>query len=223
MKVERNNCLIITGGEYAPVPEDILPGRDEAAKEYVIACDSGYINAGRLGIEPDVIIGDFDSAPRPEGVDAEIITYPVRKDDTDTMLAVKRAISEGYRRIRIACAMGGRFDHTYANIQAGAYIAGHGGVTALYGADTQIIIFGDKSCEVPGNELCISGFESCALSVFAVSDTARGVCIKGASYEAEDIELKNDDPLGVSNEFEGGDVSISVREGILMVVISKKM
>ena len=83
-----NTCLIISGGEFAPLPLDLK-------YDYVIACDHGYDYAIRLGITPDLIIGDFDSCDTDVTSINEIPveTFPVAKDDTDTMLAVKCAIS----------------------------------------------------------------------------------------------------------------------------------
>ena len=77
-------ALIISGGDYSPIPD--------LSCDYVIACDRGYLHAEKMGIRPDLILGDFDSAPVPDGK-IQVEQYPVRKDDTDTMLAVKKALS----------------------------------------------------------------------------------------------------------------------------------
>ena len=110
-------ALIISGGDYFPIPD--------LSCDYVIACDLGYLHAEKMGIRPDLILGDFDSAPVPDGK-IPVEQHPVRKDDTDTMLAVKKALSLGYADLVMACAFGGRLDHAYANIQAGAYAAEQG-------------------------------------------------------------------------------------------------
>ena len=34
--------------------------------DFVVACDAGYRNAERLDLRPDLIVGDFDSAPQPK-------------------------------------------------------------------------------------------------------------------------------------------------------------
>lgn len=54
----------------------------------VVACDAGYRNAAVLGIQPDLIVGDFDSAPKPETT-GDMIILPHVKDDTDTHYAAK--------------------------------------------------------------------------------------------------------------------------------------
>ncbi len=222
----RNKCLIVTGGEYSPLFDDIpaFAAATDGADEYVIACDKGYENAELLGVRPDLIIGDFDSSKMPEDTDIPVKAYPVRKDDTDTMLAVKHAVSRGFGWIKIACALGGRFDHAYANIQAGIYVASCGGVAEICGKDTRLIIFGGASRDIMENgvaTLHLPAKEGYSLSVFSMSDVARGVGIKNASYEADNIELFSKDPRGTSNAFTDRDAVISVREGILMTVVSK--
>ena len=194
--------LIISGGDYSPLPV--------AEFDRVIACDCGYLHARRMRIQPDLIIGDFDSAPVPESV-IPVERLPSHKDDTDTMLAVKKALSMGSREIHIACAFGGRLDHTVANIQSGAYIAGKGGTARLFGAGTEAVIFGN------GTELFPQRNHE-SLSVFSLSETAV-ISIKGAEYSGEGIRLSAAYPLGVSNAWEEDAISVTVQEGTVMVMI----
>lgn len=65
---------------------------------FVVACDAGYRNAERLGIHPDLIVGDFDSAPQPK-TDGDTIVLPHVKDDTDTHYAAKWLLQNGYTHI----------------------------------------------------------------------------------------------------------------------------
>ena len=109
-------CLIVSGGAFAPLPEDLR------APDFVIACDRGWQYAARLGVTPDLIVGDFDSAAAPRA-GAPVERLPTRKDDTDTMYAARRATELGYRNVAVCCAFGGRLDHTLANIQTAAWIA----------------------------------------------------------------------------------------------------
>ena len=199
-------CLIISGGEFCPLPQ-ALP-----APRYTIACDRGYLHAARLGVRPDLILGDFDSAPPPDGqIPAE--RFPARKDDTDTMLAVRRALDGGFRDIAIACALGGRADHALANLQAGAFVAARGGRARLFGRGTEITVFSrstERFKRRPG----------CALSVFSLSDECTGVTLEGTQYDCRDIVLSSSFPLGVSNGWSGGEARVTVRTGILAVLVS---
>ena len=200
-------CLIISGGEYAPLPQELC------AAEYVIACDRGYRYAERYGIVPDRIIGDFDSAELPQ-TKIPIDCAPTRKDDTDTMLAARHALEAGYREIAIVCAFGGRFDHAIANLQTGAFIGAHGGRARLVGADTDALVF-------EGGEVRIPRRSGWSLSLFSLSDRCEGVCVRGTKFVCEDVTVTNTFPVGVSNVWEADAAEVSAQSGILAVIQSK--
>ena len=91
--------------------------------DYIVACDAGYRNAARLGVRPDLIVGDFDSAPQPV-TDRETIVLPHVKDDTDTQYAARWLLEQGCREVVMLGALGGaRIEHTFANISTGLYLA----------------------------------------------------------------------------------------------------
>lgn len=200
-------CLIVSGGDLSPVP-DGFRGWD-----YLIACDKGYEYARQLGMEPELIVGDFDSAPEPAESE-NVRVFPSKKDDTDTMIAVKQALSEGYTEIGIVCALGGRLDHSFANIQAAAYAAEQGAKVRIIGASEEICVFSEGEETFPRRE-------GWSLSVFSVSDVCMGVAIRGTEYDGEGIELTNRFPLGISNKWKDSTARISVRKGILMVMESR--
>ena len=195
-------ALIISGGEYAPLPD--------VPYDQIIACDRGYLHARRMGIRPDLIIGDFDSAPVPEN-DVPIERYPAHKDDTDTMLAVKKALRSDCDEILIACAFGGRLDHTMANIQAGAYVAEHGGTARLFGIGTEAVVFKDGLLTFPRHE-------NCSLSVFSISETSV-ISVSGAEYSGDRISLSASFPLGVSNAWADDEITVTAHGGIILVMM----
>ena len=96
-------CYIFAGS-----PEAKCSGVEFDSSRYVICADGGYILAKKMGIEPDVIIGDFDTYKSRLPENCEIIRHPEEKDDTDTMLAVKLALNRGFKHIVICGAIGGR-------------------------------------------------------------------------------------------------------------------
>ena len=200
-------CLIVSGGDFAPIPAEV------AAADYVIACDRGWQYARRMGLRVDEILGDFDSAPEPE-TEIPVERFPVRKDDTDTMLAARRALELGYRDIAVCCAFGGRLDHSLANIQTAAFLVRRGARVRLLGAGTDGLAF-------TGGEAVFPRREGWSLSVFSVSDVCMGVAIRGPEYDGEGIELTNRFPLGISNKWKDSTARISVRKGILMVMESR--
>ncbi|MBQ6272794.1 MAG: thiamine diphosphokinase [Oscillospiraceae bacterium] len=197
-------CLIISGGEYAPFPPPV-------AGCFVIACDRGYEYARRAGIRPDLVVGDFDSCSADVEEGVELLRFPPEKDDTDTMLALRIALARGCREIRLVCALGGRLDHTLANLQALVFAAEQGCAARICSPDTEITALREGSLRLPRRE----GF---SLSVFAADGVCRGVCLRGAKYPLEDAELRPGLPLGVSNEWSAPEAEISVREGTLLIV-----
>ena len=137
----------------------------------------------------------------------------VRKDDTDTIHAVKIGLSKGYKKFYFYGALGGkRFDHSIANIQTLLYIKHAGGRGYIFDADRMLMIAENETIKFHrGN----TGY----LSVFSLNGVAKGVTLKGLMYTMEDGELSNDFPLGVSNEFIiDEEAQITVRDGTLLIV-----
>lgn len=177
---------------------------------FVIAADGGLSALEKAGISADLTVGDFDSLGRvPEG--ENVIVSPAEKDDTDTMLAVKLAIERGAEKILIFGGMGGRFEHSIANIQALGFIANRGARGFLIGQDCFCTVI--KNSEIKFSE-AYSGF----ISVFAFGGIARGVDLKGLKYPLSNHTLTTDFPLGVSNEFCRVQASVSVEDGSLLVI-----
>lgn len=209
-------CLIISGGEYSNLP-------DNQKYDYCIAVDKGYEHALQMGVKPDVLLGDFDSMSRTYKESAntvmeaeEIITFPKEKDDTDTLLAVKHAIEEECDSITIICALGGRLDHTIANIQCMKY-------ASTQGVKCEIISNNEwmRTLTQEDGRVNIPKREGYSLSVFALSDICTGISIEGAKYCVEDIELRNDFPLGHGNDWIMDEGVVSVGSGVLLIVESR--
>lgn len=204
---KKNRCLIISGG-----PEDHILYKPES--DFVIACDKGYEYASKRGIKPDLVIGDFDSCRIAVEKGVQQLTYPKEKDDTDTMLAVRKAIEKGFQQIEICCGLGGRLDHMMANLQALAFAAEKGLTCSMTGKDSRVyMIKGSAAISLPA-------MEDYSLSLFSFSDRCSHVYIKGAKYLLEDGALTNHFPIGVSNQWEGGVAEISLGEGILCIILS---
>ncbi len=214
-------CVIISAGSFPEVLIDLREG------DFCIAADAGFGYAQRLGILPDLIVGDFDSAKDAppevlrgireiaENDPERVMQLEVMKDDTDTMRAVKIGLSRGYRKFYLYGAMGGkRFDHSFANIQTLEFIKHQGGRGYIMDKDSMLFIAENETIKFHrGN----TGY----LSVFSLSDVSRGVSLKGLMYSMEDGTLSNDFPLGVSNEFIiDEEAEVSVKEGTLLISVN---
>ena len=203
-----HRCVIISGGNYAPV-------EGVRAEDFVIACDKGYVYAEKAGIRPNLLVGDFDSY---EGVlpsDLPVWRYKKEKDDTDTMIAIRYAVEQGFAQVELFCALGGRLDHTLANLQNAAN-------AAVQGASVTILDEGSEINFLTHGTLRLKKRPGWGLSVFSLSDASTGVCLRGVKYELENAALDNRFPLGVSNEFDAPEAEITVEQGVLMVMQTKK-
>ena len=196
-------CVIFCAGGFGGLTEPLRSG------DFIIAADGGTVYTEALGLEPDLILGDFDSLGYvPEGAER----HPVEKDDTDAMLAAKRGLERGCREFLFYASLDGpRLDHTLANLQTLRFLADHGATGTLIGLRQQVTL-------LRGGTLTLPAREKGDISVFAFGGEAKGVRIKGLKYELEKGTLTPGFPLGVSNSFVGKSVEITVEDGDILIV-----
>ena len=204
-------CHIFAGGDLGKIADYWFPNHGG----YVICADSGYKHAKKLGIVPDLLVGDFDSYTRklPKGV--EVYRSVPEKDDTDTLMAVKIAIERGYNNIYLYGALGGpRFDHAFANIQTMLYAREHGADLILIGNGT-LLLQGEGEAMYT-EESKRWGYKY--LSVFAITETVKIKSLRGVKYPLENYEMKSSFPIGVSNEITDGQACLDSESGLALVI-----
>ena len=199
-------CVIFCAGEF--------DGLVQPVDGFVIAADGGLRHTEALGIVPDVILGDFDSLGyTPEGS----AVFPVEKDDTDAMLAVRRGLDMGCDRFVIYGGLDGpRLDHTVAMFQTLQYVADQGATAFAVGNSCIATVVKDGKIAFPATAEGI-------ISVFCMGTDARGVTIQGLKYSLENGTLTAGFPLGVSNHFVGKKAEISVENGSLLIIYPKEV
>ena len=197
-------CYIVGAGNFDTKVIDIKE------QDYVIAADGGYNHLEKLGIAPDILIGDFDSITEiPSNV--EIVKHPKQKDETDMMLAVETGFEMGFNCFVIYGGLGGRLDHTMANIQTLNDISNKGSKAFLVG-DGMVIT------AVTNGEIEVKGKEGVYISVFCIQDEAKGVYLKNLKYPLVNATITSKIPIGVSNEFTNNVAKIRVDNGTLIVM-----
>lgn len=196
-------CVIFCAGEFDGLAEPI------AQDDFVIAADGGYDHVVNLGICPHIIIGDFDSLGYvPEGAKV----FPVEKDDTDAMLAARKGLEAGCREFLFYGALEGpRLDHTVANFQVLQFLADRGAIGYLIGKRQTVTVLKEETVSFPKTAKGI-------LSVFCMGKDAEGVTLQGLQYPLLESTLTCGFPLGVSNHFIGEEVSVSVKQGSLLMI-----
>ncbi len=200
-------CILFCAGEFTSLAAPV------EKQDLVIAADGGLRHTQALGLTPDIILGDFDSLGY---VPEKAQQFPAEKDDTDTMLAVRRGLALGCREFILYGGMDGRrLDHTLANFQTLQFLADHGARGFLIGREYAAAVVKNG---------CLS-FDSRAegiVSVFCMGADAKGVTLQGLKYPLTQGTLSAGFPLGVSNRFLGERASLSVAQGSLLVLFGRK-
>lgn len=216
MSKRKGKCIVICAGDLTlgevPVGEE----------DFVIAVDGGLSYCGILNVEPDLILGDFDSVSEQEALAIEkleqqiperILRLPCEKDDTDTLAALKEGLKRGYTDFRIYAGTGGRFDHTLANIQCLIYLKNRGATGYLVDGTGMMLIIKNEAVHFQAG---LEGY----LSLFSLVEESRGITIEGMKYSLEHAVIRNDFPVGISNEFIGEAATIAVEDGTLVCMIA---
>lgn len=208
-------CIVIGAGDLT-----VLTVQKEA-NDLVIAVDGGLGYCSVLELEPDLLLGDFDSVSEEESKAVEmlerqiphrVIRLPREKDDTDMLAALREGLRRGYRDFRIYGGTGGRFDHTFANIQCLLYLKKQGAAGYLMDGSGMTMVIVDEAVHFREG---LKGY----LSLFSLAEESVGVTIEGLKYPLENAVLKNDFPIGISNEFVGREAVISVEKGQLVCML----
>ena len=207
MDNKKTRCVVVGGADI----QDYDRARGALrTDDFLIYCDSGLRHLPGLGAQPDLIIGDFDSWENPRAA-AETIVLPVVKDDTDTAYAVKEALRRGYSDFLLLGVIGGRLDHSLANLQLLYLLDGLGKTAMALDDRSEIqVVSRTPACVAP---------EFAFFSLLNLTGEARGVCIEGAKYNLKDAVIPCDDPYAVSNEpLPGQTAKITVGSGRLLLI-----
>lgn len=209
-------CIIIT----SYLEGDLNKLTDGFSADLIICADGGYNHAKSAGIKPDLLIGDLDSITDTRYPEIETLIFPAEKDDTDTGICLQTAINKGYEDILIIGGLGGRFDHTMSNIQL---ISGKSHMAKRIRikdkGNTCMVL--NASALSPA-KVTIPSEENSYISLFSMSPECKGVTTYGLKYALKDATLKSGSTLGTSNEFTEESASISITDGILLIILSDR-
>lgn len=211
----KQSCILIGAGDPPSYKIPVSGG------DYLIAVDGGYDYCRKWNFTPDLILGDFDSvspdlkkeiARMQEETPDKTKILPVMKDDTDTLAALRIGLSKGYRNFRIYGGMGGRTDHTIANIQCLLFLKDQGAEGYLVSDREMLFLIRNECIKFPAKSFGL-------FSLFALQKQVAGVTIRGMKYPLDQAELTDTYPIGISNEFIGEEAEVTVEEGTLLAVM----
>ena len=202
--MSEKTCYIFGAGDFFGFHKKIHE------QDLVLAADGGYEYALQLSIKVDKLIGDFDSI-RTSSLPDDRIIYPKEKDDTDMLLALKYGLEHHYRKFENFGGLGGRFDHSLANLQALCFLNEHHATGTLHGDHYTLTTLKNGTLSLPTKK---EGY----ISIFSLSDCSIGVTIENLKYTVKNAVLNRTFPLGVSNAFIGKPATICVKNGTLAIL-----
>ena len=182
--------------------------------DLVLCADGGYDAAVRWGIRPDLVVGDFDSMPVSHVAGVPIHRLPVHKDDTDMEVCLAEGRSRGYREFRLAGCMGGRLDHTMANLQC-LYDC------ALRGEEAWMADGCNRATVLLPGEHVLTPMVGRHVSLLAFTPEVTGVNLTGTEWPLHHATLTQRDPLGVSNEALEARVHLSFEAGAVLLIYAR--
>ncbi|WP_419026085.1 thiamine diphosphokinase [Emergencia sp.] len=185
---------------------------DFTSFDTIICADGGFLLAQKLGLLPDLLIGDYDSCDQPE--DQDVIKLPMEKDMTDSEAAIDLAVSRGASHITVLGGLGGRFDHTMGNMGMLAKYCGKILHLAFVDGQNYVFMATPGTISVPKNAYRFLG-------LISYGDSAKGVTLRGVKYPLTDHCLTNTTTLGVSNEITEENATITFSSGKLLIILSK--
>ena len=201
-------CALVAAADFNA--EDFSKRWGAGEFDCIVAVDGGFAYLQAIGCIPDIVLGDFDSLGyTPEG--GNVISHPTHKDKSDLELAFDFVHERGFENAAVYGAVGGRLDHTVANLQMCARFAEQGMNVSLVGLDNVVsILVGPGMLQIPAAS-------SGTVSVFSARDESYGVTESGMEYPLENAILSNRTTLGLSNELVGRPATVSVEQGTLFV------
>lgn len=187
--------------------------------DFIVCADSGYYHTKPLEIEADLLVGDFDSLKEvPSGIPK--VSLPEEKNYTDTTFAVEAAIHQGCDEIMLVGMLGGRLDHTLANLQSLVYCTNQG--IKAFITDGRAQVFCVVADESSPSGCYIDPVDDYYFSLVSFSEQCKGVTIEGGKYPLENHTLTFDLARAISNEFVGEQVNIDLKDGTLLIILEPK-
>ena len=211
--MERKKAFIYTGGT---VFCEFVTEKPEAG-DLIIAADAGYLTAQKMGITPDVLLGDFDTLGVeniPDGI--ECLRVPAEKNDTDTQLAVSTAIERGAKEIVIVGGLSGRLDHTLSTlaILEDLWERKNDRIYAtLTDGKNRVRFLRNSGTILPRSQYRY-------FSLIAADELVKGITLEGCKYPLKNGRISRRHQWAVSNEITGNCTLIEISRGGVWVIES---
>jgi thiamine pyrophosphokinase len=189
-------------------------------EDYLIAADGGVKHILKLGLTPNIVIGDFDSMPKNilknigwtrRSTPIKIIKYPSKKNKTDFELAIDFSLKRKFQEIVIIGILGDRIDHFLANIFLLIKVQTKNKSIKIK------IIEGKKEIYILNKEIAINGKIGDEISIIPVSEKLEKVTTEGLKYQLNNETLFFGTTRGVSNVMNKTSIKIFVKKGVALI------
>jgi thiamine pyrophosphokinase len=199
--------VVFAGGD--PPPASVLERLPKSA--YVIAADSGFDHAHRLGVKVDLLVGDLDSISAAGlGLAGDIEQHPTDKNATDLAIALDAAARKKPSQVVVVGGSGGRIDHFLANAAL---------LTASVYSELNLTwLPGDAAIHVVRDRIELLGSPGDVVSLLPYGGPARGVSTDGLRWPLTDATLAPGTSLGVSNLMIDTTATVELDDGVLLTV-----
>ena len=205
-----NRAVLFVNGEAKDLTRIQLCEQD-----YLVAVDGGYRHLAALGLTPHLLIGDLDSVD-PESVSklqaagVEVLKYPPAKDQTDLELALYQVIAQGFKRVLVLAALGGRLDHTLGNLALLSQADFDALEISLDDGLEQVLIVREAV------QLAVDPGDT--ISLLPVCSPVQGIKTKGLAYPLDIETLYPNQTRGISNVAISSTIQVVLESGTLMLI-----
>ena len=212
MQTDKRAVLFANGQAKPGFEVSLLPG------DFLVAVDGGLRHLKRLGLKPDLLIGDLDSVDASEQAEIveagiEVHRFPPAKDQTDLELALEYSLENGYAQIVIAYPFGDRVDHTLGNLSLLARPDLAGRTISLEDGQVEARLL-DQSAYLPAQP-------SDLVSLIAWGEPVEGIATKGLEYPLKNETLVPWQTRGISNVALADSIELDFKSGRLLVIRTK--
>ncbi len=210
-----NRAILFANGQARPGFEiSLLPG------DFLVAVDGGLRHLKRLGLKPQLLIGDLDSVDASEVAEVmdagvEVRRFPPAKDQTDLELALEVVIKNGYAQIVIAYPFGDRVDHTLGNLSLLSRPDLAGKTLSLDDGQTEARLL-DQSASLPTQPGDL-------VSLIAWGAPVEGITTRGLEYPLNNETLVPWQTRGISNVALADSIELDFKSGRLLVIRTKSI
>ena len=192
---------------------------EDIKSSFIIGVDRGALVLIEQGICPHLSIGDFDSVTTSElekikESSLELIQLPSEKDETDTEVALNYLLNKKVSSINLYGVIGGRIDHTLANIRLLLQFAKKGLALTLVDKGNYLTVLAPGNYEIQSPRLPY-------ISFFALESTVTNLTLANLKYPLINYQLKQDDIRCISNETISSSFSVSFDTGYLLMIYSQ--